>query len=167
MIEQLRRWAASPLTGEHYTRDVAVAPEALASRLGRAINQKPKRMLGVLKVTSEWIGVVAGHEFVVWERQGHATRAIGTIKGRRGGSRVDVRIGITKRTRILTVVFFALFIAASLGILTRQEGLGIEPSGLAVAALGAFVTLTLFWSASLRQRAALRAFLDGVLSEPP
>ena len=156
---------ASPLIGERYLRDIPIAPEALSSRLRAAINNRPRRMFGVLKVGSEWVGVVAGNEFVVWEKQGHATRATGRIKGRRGGSRVEAVIAVTGRTRILTVVFFALFVIASLGLLAREEGLGIGPSGLAVAAVGAFVTLTLFWSASLRQRAALRAFLDGVFRE--
>jgi hypothetical protein len=65
----------------------------------------------------------------------------------------------------MTVVFFALFLAAAVGILAREGALGIGPVGLSVAALGALVTLTLFWAAALRQRAALRAFLDAVFRE--
>ncbi len=165
MIEELSRWAISPLVGERYVHDIPVAPEALASRLRGAINNRPKRMFGVLKVSAEWVGVVSGNEFVVWERRQHATRAIGTIRGRRGGSRVEAHITLTRRTRILTVVFFALFVVASLGILAREGGPGVGPEGLTIAAVGALVTLTVFWSASLRQRAALKAFLNEVFRE--
>lgn len=161
----LRRWTLAPLVGERYVRDVDVAPEALASRLRSALSTRPKRMFGVLKVTAEWVGLVAGNEFVVWERRQHATRATGAIHRRRGGSRIEAHIGLTRRTRVLTVVFFALFIVAALGYLSREDSLGLGPSGLAVAATGVLVTLTLFWSASLRQRAALRAFLNEVFRE--
>lgn len=166
MIDAIRRWALSPLVGERYVRDIDVAPEALLGRLRSAINQRPKRALGVLKVSSEWIGVVAGNEFAVWERQQHATRATGKVRGRRGGSRVEAHIGITRRTRVLTIVFVTLFVVAGLGLLSQEGSMGIGPSGLAVVALGTFVTLTLFWSASLRQRAALRAFLNEVFRAP-
>ncbi len=165
-MDLARRWVLSPLIGEQYVRDVAVAPEALASRLRSAINTRPKRALGVLKVHAEWVGLVAGNDFAVWEKQQHATIATGRIRGRRGGSRVEAHIGVRRRTWVLMLVFFALFVLASIGLLSREEGLGLSPTGLAVAALGAFVTLTLFWSASLRQRAALKAFLNEVFRGP-
>src|SRR3970040_873631 len=103
---------------EELVLDVAVAPEALASRLRSAIDQKPRRVLGVLKVSDEWIGVVDGNDFAVWERRQHATRAEGRIRGRRGGSRVEARIGLTRRSSVLLVVFFALFAVGARGILT-------------------------------------------------
>jgi hypothetical protein len=162
VIDVVRRWATAPLVGEEYVRDVAIAPETLASRLRAAINVRPKRALGVLKVHSEWVGIVAGTEFAVWERQQHATRATGKIRARRGGSRVQARIEVTRRTRILLAVFFALFVVGSLGMLSLEEGLGTGPTGLSVAAFGGFVMVTLFWSTSLRQRAALKAFLNEV-----
>lgn len=159
------RWAITPLVAERYVRDIAVAPEALAIRLRTAINRRPKRMFGVLKVSAQWVGVVSGTEFIVWEKQQHATRATGRIRGRRGGSRVEADITLTRRTRMLAVVFFGLFAVAAIGILAREGGLGFGPGGLAVAALGALVTLSLFWSAALRQRAALRAFLNEIFKE--
>jgi len=172
VIDVLRYWVVSPMTGEEFVRDVPVAPEALAARLRGSINKPPKRMLGVLKVTAEWIGVVAGNEFIVWEKRQHATRAVGRIQARRGGSRVQAHIGITRRTRILLLVFVVLFLAGSFGLLAREGGLGLGPAGLTVAAVGALFTLSIYWSASLRQRAALRAFLNDVFrerrpSEPP
>jgi hypothetical protein len=163
VLNVVRDWTIGPLVGEDYVRDVPVAPEALASRLRSAVNVQPKRLLGVLKVHAEWIGIVAGMEFVVWEKRQHATRAVGRIRPRRGGSRVEARIAVTRRTWVLMGVFFALFVVASIGLLSRQDGLGLGPTGLTVAALGGFVMLTLFWSASLRQRAALKAFLNEVL----
>ena len=160
----LQRWALSPLVGESYVLDVDVAPEALITRLRSTINQQPKRLFGVLKVSDHWVGVVSGTQFVVWEKQQHATRAEGRIRGRRGGSRIEAHIGVTRRTRILTVVLLVLFLVAAAGILGREGSLGLTPAGLTVAAVGAVVTLTLFWASALRQRAALRAFLNGVFA---
>jgi hypothetical protein len=166
VIADLQRWALSPLVGERYVFEVDVAPEALSARLRTAINKQPKRMFGVLKVSSHWVGAISGNEFAVWEKQQHATRAEGRIRGRRGGSRIEVRIGVTRRAQFLVAVLLILFFAASLGILTREGSLGLGPTGLGVAALGAVVTLTVFWSAALSQRAALRRFLNQVFREP-
>lgn len=157
---------ASRALGEDYLLELPVAPEALAGRLSAAINKRPRRAFGVVKVHSEWVGLVAGNEFVVWEKQQHATRAQGRIRGVRGGSRVEARITLTRRALILTVVFFALFAVGALGLLGREGGLGLGPAGLAMATLGALVTLAIFWAAALGQRAALRRFLDGVFTGP-
>lgn len=165
MIAQLQRWTTSALTGERYVLDVDVAPEALVARLRRRINAQPKRLFGVLKVGAHWVGIVSGTEFVVWEKQQHAMRAEGRIRPRRGGSRIEAQIGLTQRTRVLAVVFFTLFVIATFGILAREGGLGIGPAGLSVAALGAMVILSLFWSSAMRQRAALRAFLSDVFTD--
>lgn len=166
MVELLRRWVLSPLVGERYVRDVAVAPEALVGRLRAALDVHPKRALGVLKVHAEWAGAVSAKGFTVWEKQQHATVATGTIRGRRGGSRVEAHIGLRRRSWVLIIVFFVLFVAASFGLLSRQEGMGMGPSGFSVAALGGLVTLSLFWSGALRQRAALKRFLNEVFKGP-
>lgn len=164
-MHRLRRWVLSPLAGERYVRDVPVAPDALSLRLIGAINNRPKRLLGILKVSAEWVGVVSANEFVVWEKQQHATRATGRIRGRRGGSRVEAHIALTRRTLLLGVAFYALFAVAVLGVLASETGLGMGPPGLAIALAGALLTLAVFWSAALRQRAALRSFLNGVFRE--
>lgn len=162
----MRAFARSPLgLSETYVLDVAVAPEALTSRLRAAINQRPKRAFGMLKLTNEWVGVVDGNEFAVWERRQHATRAEGRVRGRRGGSRVEAHIALTRRSAVLVVVFYALFMVGAVGALTLPEGLGIAPSTLALALFGGLATLALFWVGALRQRAALRAFLTGVFRE--
>lgn len=163
-MDALRRAALAPIRGERYAREVAAAPEAVEATLRGAINRPARRALGVLKVSDEWVGAVAAKEFVVWERRGHATRAHGRIRGRRGGTRVEVEIAVTRRTYVLTVILFALFAVASWGLLAREEGMGFTPGGIAVAVAGGLVTLAFFWTSSLRQAAALRRFLDGVLS---
>ncbi len=150
---------------EDYVLDVPVAPEALASRLRAAISVRPKRAFGVIKVHSEWVGLVGGKEFDVWERQQHATHARGRIIGRRGGSRVEARIGLTRRAGLLAVLFFALFAFVAVGFLGRPEGPGSGQASVGVAALGALAIAGLFWSYSLRQRAALRRFLNEVFRE--
>lgn len=164
-VRPVGRWPASLGLDEDYVIDVLAAPEALSERLRAAINTRPRRVLGVFKVRSEWIGAVAGNEFVVWEKQGHATRASGRIRGRRGGSRVEARISVTRRTRVLGVIFFALFAVAAGGLLAREEGLGGDPAGVVVAVAGGVATLVFFWSAALRQRAALRRFLSDVFAQ--
>ncbi len=145
--------------------EVAVAPEGLASRLRARISQRPKRVLGVIKVSDEWIGRVQGNEFAVWERRQYAMRATGRIRGQRGGSRVEIRIALTRRTWLLLGVFFGLFMFGAVGALTTPEGLGISPATLALAVAAGLGTLALFWAASLRQRAALRKFLSDVFRD--
>ena len=149
---------------EDLVMEVPIAPEALASRLRGRLNQRPKRVLGVLKVSDEWIGVVHGNEFAVWERRQHAMRAEGRIRGVRGGSRVEARIALTRRSAAMMVIFFVLFAVGAVGILSQPEGFGISPATLALAALAGFGTLLVFWVGSLRQRAALRAFLADVFT---
>lgn len=148
--------------------EVPVAPEALASRLRSRLNQRPKRVLGILKVSDEWIGVVHGNnQFAVWERRQHAMRAEGRIRGVRGGSRVEARIALTRRSAVMMVLFFVLFFVGAIGILSQPEGLGISPATLVIAVLAGFGTLLGFWIGSLRRRAALRAFLADVFRASP
>lgn len=152
---------------EDLVMEVPIAPEALASRLRNRLNQRPKRVLGVLKVSDEWIGAVHGSQFAVWERRQHAMRAEGRIRGVRGGSRVEARIALTRRSTVTMVVFFVLFGVGAVGILSQPEGLGISPATLFLVVLAGFGTLLVFYIGSLRQRAALRAFLADVFRRAP
>lgn len=152
---------------EDLVMDVPIAPEALANRLRARLNQRPKRVLGVLKVSDEWIGVVHGNQFAVWERRQHAMRAEGRIRGVRGGSRVEARIALTRRSSLMMVIFFVLFAVGAVGILSQPEGLGISPATLVLAVLAGFGTLLVFYVGSLRQRAALRAFLADAFRHAP
>jgi len=120
---------------------------------------------GILKVSDEWIGVVQGNDFAVWERRQHAMRAEGRIRRVRGGSRVEARIELTRRSAVLMAVFFALFAVAAIGLLGRPGGMGISPATIALAFLAGLGTLAVFWAGSLRQRAALRRFLTEVFEE--
>lgn len=163
LIGVIRRWALGPIAGELYVRDVPVAPEAVAARLRSAIALRPKRAIGVLKVRPEWSGVVNGNEFTIWEKRERATRMVGRIKARRGGSRVEARLEVRRRTWALMALFYGLFAFTSLGLLRLETGMGVGASGLSLTALGGLVLLTLFWTSSMRQRALLKAFLGEVL----
>jgi hypothetical protein len=151
-----------PLLEEEYVRDVAVAPEHLIGLLREELAKKPKRALGVLKTGDEFRGMIAGTEFAVWERQQHATRAIGRIRGRRGGSRIEASISLTRRSRILTVAFFVLFAIGAYAVLERGEGFRTDATGISLAIVAGAATLVMFWLVSLQQRARLRRFLDRV-----
>lgn len=142
--------------------DVPAAPEAVTSRLLSSINAPPRRALGVLKVNAEWVGFVNGDEFAVWERAGHATRASGKILRRRGGTRVEARIELTRWTWILLAVIFALFVFVASGLLRAEGGQTLNASGILIAAAGALATVSFFWWAARRQRSELRRFLDSV-----
>lgn len=165
-IDIVRRWALAPILGEAYVRDVPVAPEAVAARLRASLNVRPRRALGVLKIGAEWKGTVNGHEFVIWEKQQRTTRMVGRIRARRGGSRVEARLEVRRRTWLLLAVFMALFVWTSYGLLQRDTGMGLGPAGLATAALATVTMALAFWSFAMRQRAMLKAFLDRVLLGP-
>lgn len=152
---------------EDLVLEVPVAPEGLASRLRSRLGQKPKRVLGVIKISNEWVGRVEGSEFAVWERRKHAVRAHGRIRGQRGGSRVEARIALSPRSRNLMIGFFLLFATGAVGGLTAPEGLGLSPASLTVAFLAGLATLLIFWVGALRQRAELRAFLADVFRASP
>lgn len=147
--------------------EAPIAPEALASRLRSRLGQKPRRAFGVLKVTDEWVGAVQGNEFTVWERRNHAIRARGRIRGVRGGSRVEARVALQRRSAVMLVIFLAVFAVGAIGILTQPRGLGISPGTLVLVVGAGVTTLLVFWVASLRQRAALRAFLADVFRASP
>lgn len=139
------------------------SPEALAARLRSSINLRPKRALGVIKVGPEWKGTVTGHEFVIWEKQQRTTRMVGRIRSRRGGSRVEARLEVRRRTWLFLAVFVVLFVWTSYGLLQRDTGMGLGPAGLTTAALATLAMVFAFWSFAMRQRALLKAFLDQVL----
>lgn len=151
---------------EPYVFEVDVAPEALIGRLRAAINVRPKRMFGVLKVTDEWVGVVHGDAFEVWERRQHATRAHGRIRGRRGGTRVEAEITITRRSLVLIGLFLALFAFGAAGSVLGPGAAQVAGTTIAAAILAGLAMTALFWWTAARQRAALRRFLNGVFSPP-
>ncbi len=148
-----------------WTLDLSIAPAGAAARLAKAINQRPKRAFGVLKTQNEYIGVVDGDRFEIWERGQRAVHVVGRIGGVRGGTRIEMRFVLPPRTRVLLIVFIALYLAVSLGIALRDGTITIDEPIIAIAGAG---VLAVIWTvAAMRQRADLRAFVARVLSEAP
>jgi hypothetical protein len=147
--------------------DVAAAPEATLARISSGINKRSKRLLGVLKVENEYIGYVHGDRFEIWERRQRAVHAMGTVRGRKGGTHIDVRFLVPMRNRVLVIVFFILYglVAVGLAIRSPEDTLTIQE--LVAAIGGAFVIGVIFIVAALRQRADLRGFVERIFSDAP
>ena len=149
-----------------FTLDVAIAPDAAVIRVKSAINRPKKRVLGVLKVRSEYVGVVEGRAFEIWERQQRAVHAFGEVTGIRGGGRIAVRFFLPPRTRVLLAVFFVLYAIAAIGITSRDPE-GVSPLDVFLVAVAALVIAGVFTLAALRQRADLRAFVEEIFAGTP
>jgi hypothetical protein len=147
--------------------DVAAAPEATLARISSGINKRSKRLLGVLKVENEYIGYVHGDRFEIWERRQRAVHAMGIVRGRKGGTHIDVRFLVPMRNRVLVIVFFILYglVAVGLAIRSPEDTLTIQE--LVAAIGGAFVIGVIFIVAALRQRADLRGFVERIFSDAP
>lgn len=153
--------------GEDYVLEVAIAPEGALAKLRSAINKRPQRAFGVIKIAPEWVGVVRGTEFEIWERRQHATHAHGRVRGRHGGSRIEARIELTRRARVLTVLFFVLFVLAAIGLAGLPDSRALDATSLLVVVLGGATLAGLYWTASIRQRSALRRFIAEVFADTP
>lgn len=147
--------------------DLGIAPDAALMRITGAINRPKKRAFGIFKNENEYVGVVASGEFEIWERQQRAVHALGSISGRPGGSRLEVRFGVGRRTPVLIVLFFVLYTAAALGISQLGQDPTLSAAEFAVAAAGAAMLAALFAAAAIRQRADLRAFIEGTFADLP
>jgi hypothetical protein len=147
--------------------DVAAAPQGALTRISAGINRKPKRLLGVLKVENEYIGYVRGDEFEIWERRQRAVHAVGTVRARPGGSRIEVRFVLPMRTRVLTAVFFVMYAAVSAGLALGSSNDAALVEKLLVAALGAVALSVIFGAAAIRQRSDLRGFVERLFGEVP
>ena len=146
--------------------DIAIAPDAAVMRVKSAINQPKKRVLGVLKTRPEYVGVVEGRSFEIWERQQRAVHAYGEVRGIRGGGRMELRFFLPPRTRVLLGAFFLLYAVAALGITARGED-GLTAVDVALVMLAAIVLGALFRIAALRQQANLRGFLESLFADTP
>ena len=147
--------------------EVAIAPDAALVRISRAINRRSKRVLGVLKTESEYVGVVSGSSFEIWERQQRAVHAVGRVTSRRGGSRIELRLVIPLRTRALILVFFALYGVVAVGIAVQPPDPDVSAGDLVIALLGAAALIGIFAVSARRQRAELRGFVDRLFSDLP
>jgi hypothetical protein len=147
--------------------DVASAPQGALTRISAGINRRPKRLLGVLKVENEYVGYVHGDRFEIWERRQRAVHAVGTVEPRSGGSHIEVRFELPMRTRVLIVVFFALYAAVAAGLALGSSNDVAMVEKLLVAALGALAIAVIFVAAALRQRSDLRGLLERLYADVP
>jgi hypothetical protein len=149
------------------TFDLAVAPDGALARIAGAINRPKKRAFGVLKTENEYVGFIRDETFEIWERQGRAIHGRGTVKGRRGGSRVEVRLELRRLTKILVGLFFALYALVALGIATQPPRPEVAVEEIVITVAGAVLLVAIFSAGASRQRADLRRFLERTFSDVP
>jgi membrane associated rhomboid family serine protease len=150
-----------------WSADLALAPDAALALLEQRIKQRPRRAFGVLKTANEYVGHVRDGRFEFWERQQRAVHARGFAKGRRGGTRIEAELIFPTRTRVLVVLFFALYVAASTGIAMQPPDPAFSTNEALIALFGAAILGVLFSAAIRRQRKDLRALLDSVYRDVP
>jgi hypothetical protein len=152
---------------DDHSFDLAIAPDGALQRIATALNRPKKRAFGVLKTENEYVGFVRDDRFEIWERQARAIHVYGTIRGRRGGSRVETRLVLPRIRKILVGVFFALYALVAVGIATQPPGTDITAPELAIALAGGALLAAIFAASAAKQRADLRRFLDGTFKDVP
>jgi len=147
--------------------ELAIAPAAVLTRISSAINRKRQRAFGIFKTQNEYLGHVHDGYFEIWERQQRAVHAVGSVRGRSGGSHIEVRFLIPTQTRVLTAVFFALYAVVAVGLAFRspQDTVTIEKA--LAAGGGALALIAIFALAAVRQRHDLRGFVNGLFGDVP
>ena len=150
-----------------WSLDLAIAPDGALQRIAAAINRPKKRAFGVLKTENEYVGFIREDTFEIWERQGRAIHGRGVVRGRRGGSRVEVRLMLPRWTRVLVGLFFALYLLVAAGIATQPPRTEISAEEVGVALAGAALLAAIFAAGAAQQRANLRRFLERTFSEVP
>ncbi|HJW48290.1 MAG TPA: hypothetical protein VJ726_02610 [Candidatus Limnocylindria bacterium] len=153
--------------GPQWALDVGIAPEAALARLGGAINQRPKRAFGVLKVQKEFVGAIASEHFEIWERSQRAVHGVGRFSAVSGGTRVEMRFLVPPITKALIVVFFALYAVAAGGFVLGARDATVALANVIFGVGGAVILAILFTSAARRQRADLGAFLERLFGDVP
>lgn len=147
--------------------DIAIAPDGALQQIKAAINRPKKRAFGILKIEKEFVGFIRDDSFEVWERHQRAVHALGSVRGRRGGSRIELRFAMPGRTRVLIAVFFVVYAGAVAGLAFRTAGPLGTAEELVVASLGALLLATIFTLARARQRSDLRGFFDRLFRDLP
>jgi hypothetical protein len=152
---------------DDWSVNVAIAPAGAMAKIASAINQPKKRAFGVLKTENEFVGFIRDDTFEIWERQKRAIHGRGTIRGLRGGSRIEMRLAPRRPTKVLVVTFFALYALVAVGIATQppRPDIGIEE--VAIALGGAVLLAVIFAAGAAQQRADLQRFLERTFSEVP
>lgn len=139
--------------------DVAMAPQAVVARVGSSINKRERRMFGILKTKPEYVGYAGNDGFEIWERQQRAVHAVASVRPRAGGARIEVRFVLPRTTRVVTAVFFALYVLVAVGIAQRPPETSLSGSELAAMGGGAAALVAGFVYAASRQKADLAAFV--------
>jgi hypothetical protein len=147
--------------------DLDISPRDARERLAAAINRKPRRILGVVKIESEFVGVVASGEFEIWERRQHAVHAHGRIDRTPVGSRIDATFSLTRRSRVLLVAFFTLYFLVGLGILSRVPDATAPIPSSVVLIVGGLLLGVLFLVGARGQRIDLERFVTTVFAKTP
>jgi len=152
---------------DDWSLDLAIAPDGARQRIAAALNRPKKRAFGVLKTQNEYVGFIREDTFEIWERQGRAIHALGTIRGRRGGSRVETRFVLPSFRKLLVGLFFALYALVAAGIATQPPGTDISAPEIVIALAGAGLLAAIFAASAEKQRTDLRRFLDGIFKDVP
>jgi hypothetical protein len=150
---------------DEWSADLAIAPDGALQRISAAINRPKKRSFGVFKMENEYIGFIREDTFEVWERQGRAVHGLGSIRGRRGGSRIEVRLMLPPRTKALVALFFTLYVIVAVGIATQPPRADLSVEEVAIAVAGAAVLAGIFAASAAKQRADLRRFIERVFAD--
>ena len=143
---------------------VALKPDAALRRITDAMNRPSKRLLGI-KIANEYVGVVQGRQFEVWERRRHAVHLLGEVTRDHDGSRIALHTGLTLRARILLGVSLVLLLvfAAGMATLPAERAFPEATPFLAVAAVVGAAVVSYY---SVRAQAAdLRAFVAKALED--
>lgn len=148
--------------------EVPFAPDAVIARIAAAMNRPAKRVLG-MRVEKEYVGVVHGREFEVWERRRHAVHLLGRVTGGRNGSRIVLESALTLRARVLIALFFVLYAFLAFGFATLPGEAALGAAGPLVGVLAAGVIAGIFYLAARSQRADLRGFVRRTVdvADPP
>ena len=150
-----------------WSADLAIAPDGALQRIAAAINRPKKRAFGVLKTENEYVGFIRDDTFEIWERQGRAIHGRGMVRGRRGGSRVEVLLVLPRWTKALVALFFSLYVLVAAGIATQPPRTEISIEELAIALAGAALIAAIFAAGAAQQRSDLRRFLERIFEEVP
>jgi hypothetical protein len=150
-----------------WSLDVAIAPAGAMARIASAINRPKKRAFGVLKTENEFVGFIRDDTFEIWERQKRAIHGRGTVRGLRGGSRIELRLALRGPTKVLVGTFFALYTLVAAGIATQPPRPEISIEEIAISLVGAALLAVIFAASAAQQRADLRRLLERTFSEVP
>ena len=145
--------------------DVAIAPAAALAKVETSINKRGRRLFGIVKTEKEFVGQVFDGGFEVWERQQRAIHLVGLVRARRGGTRVELRYALAPVTRVVTVIFFALYFVGTIGLSLREPDPAVSITEISAIVFGAVVLGAGFAYAARRQRADLEAFAARVLRD--